>query len=388
MRNWNFHIATLLFVMSITFSLLSQSPFMLETGADRILKLVWILPFSFLMLTTPQSFLSNRLFPFYAFIIMMVLYAGFCQVLTGNQHFTPDIYNIFISLIITMASYNYWLHYGNYTVMRNICIIMIVCGILLSAELYLNFLQSADLSSKSYAYEDKNSIGQILLCCIFLPFMFYKPNNKNIQRVIWISSIFIFIVIVMLRSRATFISALFIIYYLFAHLSSKKTKRWMVALFLLASLIILVNANLYELIINGIILGGRDTTDINSLSSNRLLAFSIAFKLIPQNLWIGSGNYYVDCLPLNILTEFGVIGLTLFAVFVIHLIYQVRKHKDESKLALTSYILLIAFLLNGLFEAYPPFGPGVKCFSLWMLYGFLLSRYNEKGEIANNSTTK
>ena len=162
MRNWNFHIATLLFVMSITFSLLSQSPFMLETGADRILKLVWILPFSFLMLTTPQSFLSNRLFPFYAFIIMMVLYAGFCQVLTGNQHLTPDIYNIFISLIITMASYNYWLHYGNYTVMRNICIIMIVCGILLSAELYLNYLQSADLSSKSYAYEDKNSIGQIL----------------------------------------------------------------------------------------------------------------------------------------------------------------------------------------------------------------------------------
>ena len=192
----------------------------------------------------------------------------------------------------------------------------------------------------------------------------------------------------MLRSRATFISALFIIYYLFAHLSSKKNKRWMVALFLLASIIILVNANLYELIINGIILGGRDTTDINSLSSNRLLAFSIAFKLIPQHLWIGSGNYYVDCLPLNILTEFGVIGLTLFAVFVIHLIYQVRKHKDESKLALTAYILLIAFLLNGLFEAYPPFGPGVKCFSLWMLYGFLLSRYNEKGEIANNSSTK
>ena len=30
-------------------------------------------------------------------------------------------------------------------------------------------------------------------------------------------------------------------------------------------------------------------------------------------------------------------------------------------------------MLNSLFEAKPPFGPGIKCFLLWLMLGFSLA---------------
>lgn len=182
----------------------------------------------------------------------------------------------------------------------------------------------------------------------------------------------------MLRSRATLVSAFFLLYYFIFRKSNKKIRRWAIILSIITIAFILLNGDIYNTIINGVILGGRDATDVNSLSSNRVILFAIALQLIPQHPWIGSGDYYVDCLPLNLLTEFGLIGLFMFTTFILHLFIYTKQKRNINKLTSATYAIYISFLLNGLFEAYPPFGPGVKCFTLWMLLGFALAIDNKK----------
>lgn len=372
----NKYIAVILFLLTVTLSLLSQLPAMLDSGASNILKLVWVLPFCFLLLTSPQLFLSNKMQPFYIFVFTMVLYSFACQMATGNTYFGPDINNFAISLLVTLVSYIFWKQYGSPSVMQGICIAMLTCGCLLSFQLYFDYLRDADIMSKTYAYGDKNSIAQILLCCATVILMFYHPQDKRITIISYILVALILIVMIMTKSRATLVSALYIIYYFTFKFLNRKTRIIVVAISIMALAYIMLNAEMYKVIMEGIVMGGRDASDINSLSSNRVLLFGIALKLIPQHPWIGSGDYYVDCMPLNILTEFGIIGLTFVLLFLSNLYHKLSKHKKNSKIHTTAYVLFIAFILNSLFEAQPPFGPGMKCFILWMFVGFSFAKTN------------
>lgn len=376
MQAINKHIAVVLFLLTVSLSLLSQLPVMLDSGASNILKLVWILPFCFLLLTSPQLFLSNKMQPFYIFVFAMVLYCFACHMATGNTYFGPDINNFAISLLVTLVSYIFWKQYGSPSVMQGICIVMLICGILLSFQIYFDYLRDADIMSNTYAYENKNSIAQILLCCATTILMFYRPKDKRITIISYILVALMLIVMIMTKSRATLVSALYIVYYFTFKYLNRKTRIIIIAISTLALAYITLNADIYKVIMEGIVMGGRDASDINSLSSNRILLFGIALKLIPQHPWIGSGDYYVDCMPLNILTEFGIIGLTVVVLFLLHLYRQLNKQRKNDKIRTTAYVLFIAFLLNALFEAQPPFGPGMKCFILWMFVGFSFAKTN------------
>ena len=177
---------------------------------------------------------------------------------------------------------------------------------------------------------------------------------------------------ILLKSRATFVSALYILYYATLRKGNKKLKIAILTIGLLLCVFLLANANAYDVIVNGIVFGGRNSSDLNSLTSNRVILFAIALKLIPQHPWVGAGEYYVDCLPLNLLTEYGIIGLTIVITFLFYLFHSLNT-KVKTPLRMAAYVLYMSFLINALFEAYPPFGPGVKCFILWMVYGFALA---------------
>ncbi len=365
----NKYIAILTFLLAITGSLISQTPFLLESGYDQIFKLIWVLPFCYMFFTAPQTYLSNKLLPFYLFVLVFALYCFTCQMFTGRQYLNEDLYNIAISLMMTMVSYNIWLHHGSQRVMQAITFIMLIGGLCLSVVIYISFLSTADITSNTYAYGEKNSIAQILLCCGYLSLIFITPSNKLLRWSCWLIVLIIFIVMAMNRSRATLLSACYIIYYYVFHSNNKKLKVWIIMLSLLSIGYLTISSNAYELIMNGIILGGRDATDINSLSSNRVILFAIALQRIPQHPWLGSGDYYVDCMPLNILTQYGIWGLIIVLIFLYYIFKTLSKLKRTDPTSTIAYIVFMAFIVNALFEARPPFGPGVKCFFVWLLIG-------------------
>lgn len=369
----NRYIAILTFLLAITGSLISQIPSLLESGYDQIFKLIWVLPFAYMAFTAPLAYLSNKLLPFYLFITVFALYCFSCQMYTGRQYLNEDLYNIAISLMMTMVSYSFWYHHGSPRVMQAIAFIMLIGGLLLSLIIYFSFLQNADITSNYYAYGEKNSIAQILLCCGYFALIFFTPSNKLMRWGTLFIVLIIFIVMTMNRSRATLLSAFYIIYYYIFHSNNRKLKLWIVAISLLSVAYLAVSANAYDLIMNGILLGGRDATDMNSLSSNRVILFAIALQRIPQHPWLGSGDYYVDCMPLNILTQYGIWGLLIVHIFLFYVYRILIKAKNIHPMNMVAYIIFMAFIINAMFEARPPFGPGVKCFFVWMMLGFMMA---------------
>ena len=211
-NNINRYIATALFFMAILCSLVSQAPIILESGNDKTLKMIWVLPFVYALFSTPHNLLNNRLMPYYGFYLLFFLYCFSCQMFTGGHYFTQDLYNMAICLMITIVSYCYWLHNSSQYALQTICAISLVCGVFLSLDVYVNYLAGANIMSASYAYDEKNSLGQILLCIIFISILFFKPKDK---RILWASRLcmlFMLLVMILLKSRATFVSALYILY--------------------------------------------------------------------------------------------------------------------------------------------------------------------------------
>ena len=371
-------IGCTIFLLTIFVSLISQMPSLLDSGASNLLKLIWALPFLYLLLVAPQTYLSGKLFPFYLFVFTIESYCLICQLLTGNTYFGPDNFNFAISLLVTAISYSFWMHYGDNKILQIICGIMLLGGLMIAIQLYFNYLSQSDITNKTYAYGDKNSAGQILLSCAYLTFLFFNPQNKVFY---WGSrgiAVILIIIMIMLRSRATLVSAAIMLGYYILTSNNKKLKWGLIILLVLGCGYIAINSNASEIIVQGILMGGRDASDVDSLSSGRILMFSIALQLIPQHPWVGCVKYYVDCLPLNILTEFGIIGLTILLGFLTLLFITLRKEQNLSKIHQGAYVMYLSFLANALFEAQPPFGPGMKCFALWMLVGLALSCHDRK----------
>lgn len=50
----------------------------------------------------------------------------------------------------------------------------------------------------------------------------------------------------------------------------------------------------------------------------------------------------------------------------------------NGEFGLIVYLLFMVYMINSLFEAYTPFGPGMKCFELWAFFGIALAEQKRK----------
>ena len=80
--------------------------------------------------------------------------------------------------------------------------------------------------------------------------------------------------------------------------------------------------------------------------------------------------------------QFGFIGFVIVITYIGILFRKIVKLDLQNNIHLATFLIFVAMVLNSLFEAWPPFGPGVKCFMLWMMLGFSLaleSKPNRQG---------
>lgn len=362
-----------LYLLAILSSLISQMPSIIDSGQDSIFKLVWVLPFIYMLLVSPRAYLSNKLMPYYLFLFVFAYFCFVSQMFTERKYLSNDLYNVAISFIMTLVSFNFWRKYGSDTVMQAICIMMLFGGIILSINIFFNFDLLSNVMQKSYAFGEKNSMGQILLCSGFLPIVFYTPTNKVLYWSARGASIFMFIVMLLLRSRATYVSAVVIVIYYALKAKNKKIKYAIITFSILLGAFFVLQGDIGDVVLKGLIMGGRDSGNINDLSSGRFILILIGISKIPEHIWIGSGHYYLDCFPIAILLQYGICGILIFFSFLFYIYQYIKKHVQRHVIISTTFILYLSFLANGLFEAYPPFGPGVKCFTLWMMFGFALA---------------
>lgn len=360
----------ILFKIAVICSIFSQMPFLLQTTTAEILKLSWLLPFVACFFQNPKGLFKKATWPFYTFVAVFITYCMACEGMTAYKYIGSDVYNVIFSFGVFIVSFSVWQRVGSQRFLNEIAFICGISTAFVGAVIYIDYISKTSVTELMYAYGSKNSAAQIILNSSIL-LLCTKVRNRYYVLLTFIAVVAFMVEIMLLKSRATMIGLFFVILYL-ATVSKNKGIKVLVRILILCGIVYLCyNTELLDTIYNNLLLANRNASDLNELSSGRLLFMKKAWDLFRSSMLIGVGNLYLDCFPLAILTQYGVIGASIILAFVLYVFVIVKKLvKENTNLYTCAFLLYVTILLNSLFEAQPPFGPGMKCFIVWMVIGF------------------
>lgn len=302
------------------------------------------------------------------------------ETVTFNRYFGSDFYNMSISLFVLLVSMNYWENYGSNKVLLWLTIACIISAAVMGYAVYIGFIIDFDESLGGYAFDYKNSAAPIILNSALLGALFINSKNKIVVTVKWLSIAFLIFILFTLQSRATLLGFFFIIYFFLFRSKNRRLKRLTFIISIAAIAYILSNQTAYTAVVDRILLAGRDTYDLNELSSGRVEGYGPGWTIFMNNYMIGAGNMYFDCMPLVMLMQYGLIGATIVFAYIGRVYLDIRHLDRRNAIYLYTYLIFISLMLNSIFEAQSPFGPGAKCFIFWIMLGFTIaeSKKDEK----------
>lgn len=355
-------------------------PFLLGTDISEVLKLTWILPFLSCIFSKYRSIIPQASWSFIIFILFFASYCLLCEGITGHEYLGSDFRNIIISFGVFLVSYLVWTKNRSQEFLNQIIFVSLFCTAIVGGEIYVEFLSSYALDEYLYAYNSKNSISQILLNSIIL-FTCLKIRNKTFLVIGLVISAMLILEIFLLKSRATIVGLAFALIYFLFYTKDKKIKLYLRVAVAVVMIYIYYNSYLFDTLVDNIIIANRDSDDLNNISSGRIVLIEEAWNLFVKSPIIGVGNFYTDCFPVVILAQYGLIGGTIVFTFLLNIYYKIlRVRRMHTMLVSAAFLLYTTILLNSLFEAQPPFGPGMKCFTVWMVIGFAFSEYYERSD--------
>ncbi|MGU8221425.1 O-antigen ligase family protein [Clostridium perfringens] len=317
------------------------------------------------------------LIPLFLFDILILIF----QILTGNNYIESHfIYPIHLSALILIISYLIG-QVTNTSIIKKIANSYVNSSLIVAIYVYIIFFRDKNWISAGYLYGSKNSLSIILLISIILIFIYWNERNIFINMS---SSIFFFIIIFMMKSRATILALIISLFnFIFFIIKDKKKKIFFIIFIFIIIILILFNEDLNHLIINSVLLNNKEKIDINSISSGRLDHLSDFLYLFKKNWIIGNGGIYLESFPLASLCSYGIIAggvLITFSLIPVIIIFKYRKIKQYKTLNNIILLISIVMLINSLFEELAPFGPGVKCYMLWLITGLYLGIIRRKEE--------
>ena len=245
----------------------------------------------------------------------------------------------------------------------------IISTLIVSFFVFENIMSNGfEWGSRVYAYASKNSISQIFLTAII--FLFFISKKKLLLR-LGIAS-WLILLMAMMRSRASLIGLVLVVFAIITNKSIRKIYKFLIILgVLLFAIYTNRNPTLNEIIVQGIIYGGRSMTDLNDASSGRLDMLVSFINLFPDNCILGIGNYFLESFYLSSLLQFGSLGVIPFIALLIFPL-TVYKKMQEGRERIIFGLIIACYYVNGIFEELAPFGPGVKCYMLWFILGLFI----------------
>lgn len=353
---------------------LSQLPFLIGNGLFKIVNYsFWLLSLIILIINKKNILIKNK-YKIYFFYIFILLISVFF-VIFGKNGNTNIIFPLSISMFVLFIGYNF----GNIYKMEDFKLIaysFIISGLIVAMSVFLQMISNGfSWTSRVYAYASKNSVSQILVTVFILLAVFQQKQNKIFKLIFNFIFGLLLIELCMLKSRASLLCIVFILIYL---ISSKKvvksTKTFFLIMFLVFIVLIMFYPNFKQFIIDNIIFAGRDSNSLSSISSGRTEMLESFFQLFKEYPFFGHGNFYFENMQLGALLEYGLIGgLVINIIAILPIIYAIKNYRLNSSINNQTLMLLaISYYVNGFFEQLSPFGPGVKCYFLWFLYGLSL----------------
>lgn len=296
-------------------------------------------------------------------------------VITGGAYFSSSLWkamvlSLFVFFTSTVAGLSV-----NEDIVKPIAYAYVLSAFVDAVMIFRSFFSGVNwLNATGYIYTAKNSIAVIFMTAIILIYYYIFSKYPILSAVViaWLS-LFIF----MLKSRATIVVWCLCAVYILC-IDCKNTTRRILGILVCFTAICLViyHPVLNEMIVKQILLNNR-TADLTTLSSGRDVHYELFANMFPQYFWLGTGGTYLECFILAALLSYGVVGGIPVIILSIYPLLVALKAKRRSNYRNNTWITVILLLnivlwVNGLFEELTPFGPGVKCYMLWMLTGLYL----------------
>lgn len=364
-------ITETILILAIALSNLSQIPALFGNSLIKSgYTIAWILLFMMLLYVCSFKISIKHLILPIIFDVICGIGLIWGQSYFSSALFTPINMSAFILLIGIMMG-----KLADDETLKRISIVYIATSFIVGLVLLGSVFRGVDWSGSSvYVYGSKNSAAPFLLIGLILVAIIFYRDHKVIPFAL---IVFYKVLICMMKSRATLISlVIFLLYFIFGVVESKKERNFYIILLMTCVLLIIFQPNVNHLIVDEILLNNR-SSDLATLSSGRDYHWYIFKTEFYDYLFMGTGGTYLESMPLAVLMSYGLIGGIPVLLFAIKpLCYAIKERKSKKYQLYTVLVISISLtmLINSIFEEQAPFGPGVKCYFLWLICGLYIGK--------------
>lgn len=378
-----YNFISLILPLVIFFTNLSQIPNFVDSLFFKLMSYIpWVIMFLVVLYTNNFKFIINNKKNILLLVIGIILICFLIEII-GLEGFRVSLLKpILICFFVYTIGFNCCTQLKDDKI-QYICLAYALSAVIICFFVFQKIVQSGVvLNSSVYAYESKNSVSQILLTG-FLIFVFYRKKINIFTLFFDIASIFLLFTMIMLKSRASLLGiGVIVISVLLSDKYKRNTKKLVTLLCVFFICLFLFNKNLQNFIINDIIFASRDTANLDAISSGRLSMIQNFPSLFLEQPFLGHGSNYIEIMQLDAVLETGIFGGVLINILallpLIYSIKSIKKYNTDYNFVLL--ILSVIYYINSFFEQLSPFGPGVKCYFLWLVYGLCIG-WNERVKI-------
>lgn len=364
----------ILFVCAMTN--ISQMPVIVNTGYTRYLSTPLWGGLAIVCLLALKVIPYFRIRNLFLLVVAFATYYFIARLFNNSYSNSALPYPIFLAFFVLFVGYLA----GRFLVIDDIDTLLtvyVISSTLVCIDVFQTYIYGVDMGALTYAYASKNSVSQILLSSwiIILLRKFGKTRGviQNTYYILYFA--LLTITLLGLKSRATIIGMPVAVVWTLMHgKMDRKVKRIIILIVIGVVVFLLIKPQYYDMLVNNILFGNRSASNLDDLSSGRYSQWENFGEEFKNNWLFGQGSAARESLVLTALLEFGVVGGSLiFAMALSPLQWCLRRFNHSNPFYLFFSALAIVYIMNGVFEQLAPFGPGVKCYLLWFLFGILLN---------------
>lgn len=368
----SFLVSIFLVALSIFLTIIGQVPFFSSRGITQILQIFWLFSIIPLFLFSYKLFLRNILY-------ILCLITPFCIYLIIATVFNIPSFSFEATKLIFLMVFIFFIgfclsKFQNSAILKLFSFSYIIGSFVYATILYFSKLKGVDISGSIYAVSSKNSAGPIFMIAIIFSLYFFD-KKRPLSYILKYSISLVFLILIFMMKCRTVIAALVVMIPYFIYFTFTNNRVRLIIFAVLCSLVLLIIfvPALNQRIIHDILLNGK--TEIDDIFSGRLTSITNAFNDFKPIL--GSGNTYIECMPLCFLTTYGILGSIFLLPILILPILILVAIKFDRKTRFCINLLLVLFFFEWILEGFGYVGPGAKSFPLWLLSGIFIGKFFE-----------
>lgn len=366
----------ILMALTIGIIVLAQIKWDYQPLIRKVMYAIWIICFAFLMLDRMRVKKTNFGILFLTSTVCIYVYCSVLDSIGGGMYS-----NSLMKAFMPISCFAYWLGVivasGDMkeTTIKVSLITYFISSTIFSIVLRIFFFSdiSSWLSSNVYTYGvGKNQVGMVLASAALVGIVFVWPMCINIiEKVATVFGILLCYYGVALVQSRTAIIASFICISCYFYLQGKIKIRYVIPIVLIA-IVAFTNDSIAMFWDHVFFISKYADKGSNAFFSGRLDSYKHALDLVKNDLLFGIGNYYVDCLYVQVLVEGGIIECLLVIPLVLFRLKNGFKYFVKN-LSLNNLALVLAiyYFVTSFLEAQTPFGPGTSACIFWIVSGYV-----------------